>query len=350
MVRWVLGLLWMIPLQASATVLSHDTWEDGAEVTFATDHCPGDCSAVLFQPDSYPFTVDYVYVMVGPGSLEVTASVLVLDAGTSLYPDTAEVLGGADEVALQADGAAWVEVDLEELGKSATITGGRFGVAVCYLEDDDPCGSWGVGLDGGPGVVSDGGVVYLDPTENCASGVCTGASGSHAWANLAEDANWLLRVADEPWEPSQTDDDDSAGDDDTTGEADDDTSGTTEDLVVEGIEPNAIKEGDFSEFVISGTGFDPESEVYFGQLRVLPVDVTGDTSIIGAFPDGLIEGTYDVCVANPGDSSSCLAGALQVLPASGCGGCTTGPRATGAATAGLVMGLLLLALRRGTRH
>ena len=359
--RWVLGLLWLIPLQASATVLGHDGWEDGAAVAFATDHCPGDCSAVLFQPDIYPFTVNYVYTVLGPDLEDVTVAVRVMDAGTSLYPDADAVLGGAEDVVLESTGgSSWIEVDLTEVGTAATITAGRFAVAICYLESDDPCGEFGVGMDSGPGVVPDGGVAYIDPSQGCNSGICTGASGSHAWANVAADGNWLLRASDEPWDPTApTDDDDSAGDDDTADDdtslpgddtTDDDTAGTPGEVALEGIEPNAIKEGDFSEFVISGSGFGEDSEVYFGQLRVLPVDVTGDTSILGAFPDGLGEGSYDVCVANPGVSSDCMLDALQVLPASGCGGCSTESGPSGAAAVGAALGVTLALLRRRSRR
>ena len=349
MSRW-LSILALLPLQASATVLTHDTWVEGAEVVLELDHCPADCVAVVFEPPTTPFTVNYVYAVGGPAQADLTFDLLVLDVGSSLYPDIEAVVGGVDDrVVTMGEDASWFEVDLAAEGTPATVLDGRVAVALCFAEDGDPCGSWGIGHDGGPAVVPDGGMVHIDPAQSCSSGVCTGDSGGRAWANLDLDANWLIRASDEPWDYAPGDDDDSAeipGDDDTTGiPADDDTQATT--LSISAVEPDAIKEGDFTEFTLTGSGFDEATDVFVANERVLPVDVTSSETITGVFPEELEVGAYDVCVQAIDGRSDCLVEGLRVLAASGCGGCSTTKGRVGVSTMTGLFALWLLRRRIG---
>ena len=343
MSRW-LSILALLPLQASATVLAHDTGD--TDVTFGLDHCAGDCLAVVFEPPTTPFTVNYVYAVGGPAGAELSLDVLVLDVGSSLYPDIEAVVGGADDVVVSAgEEAGWFEVDLTTEGTPATVLDGRVAVALCFPEGSDPCGTWGIGHDGGPAVVPDGGMLYIDPAQSCSSGVCSGDSGAQAWANLDIDANWLVRAADEPWEFAPGDDDDSAeipGDDDTA-MPDDDTQGSG--VTIAMIDPDAIKEGDVTEFTLTGTGFDEDTDIYVANERVLPVDVTSPETVMGLYPDGLEIGTYDVCVQALDGSGDCLVDGLRVVAASGCGGCSTAQGSIGASTTLGLVGLWLLRRR-----
>jgi len=348
MSRW-LSILALLPLQASATLLVNDTWDEDAEVAFGLDHCAGDCVAVVFEPETTPFIVNHVYAVLGPDATEQVLDALVLDVGASLYPDIEAVLGSAEAVAVTVtEESAWLEIDLAAEGTPATVVDGRVAVALCFPEDSDPCGDWGVGRDLGPAVIPDGGMLYVDPARSCSSGICSGDSGSQAWTHLGDGGNWLIRASDDPWDIEPGDDDDSAevpGDDDTAG-TDDDTESST--ATISAIEPDAIKEEDIVEFTISGTGFDENTDVYVADERVLPVDVTGPQTIVGMFPDGLQVGDYDVCVQAPGGASDCLVEGLRVVPASACGGCSTAQGGVGAS--GMLGAVAMWLLTRRARR
>jgi len=363
----LLSLL-LVPVQASATVYYHDTWYDGAQVALQLGNCPGECNAVVFTPDSYPYTVNYVYAIGGPAGAQLSFDVLILDAGTELYPDVEAVLGGADGVEItigNQQNGDWFEVDLTQLGTPATITSGRFGVAFCMVETNNPCNTWGLGADDGPAVIPDGGMIWVDPLEGCIGGACIGGGGDRSWARLSSwtDRNWIIRASDYQWapgDPTDDDDDDAADDDDDAADddaadddddaadddaADDDDDVQPTDILVEAIEPAAINMGDASTFTISGTGFLDDAELFFGNLRIMPIDVIDEGNIEGVFPSDLDVGVYNVCVENIDGSDDCLLNGLEVVESDGCAGCSTSRSPVGATVAGLAF-LIVLALRR----
>ena len=369
--RIALLLLLLVPYQASATVYYHDTWYDGAQVALQLGNCPGECDAVVFQPDSYPFTVNYVYAIGGPANAQLSFDVMILDAGTQLYPDMDAYLGGADDVQIQIgnqQNGDWFEVDLAALGTPATITSGRFAVAFCFLQSNSPCNTWGLGSDTGPAVIPDGGMIWVDPIQACLAGMCIGGGGDYSWANLASwaDRNWIIRASDTQWAPGNpTDDDDDAVDDDDAADddaadddddaadddaADDDDDADDDDVIannvkVDAIEPGATTVGDQSTFIVSGEGFQDGADLYLGNLRVMPIDVEDAQTIEGAFPADLTEGYYNVCVENPDSSEDCLLNGLEVVAPSSCSGCSKTRSPVGATVGGLAL-LLLLAVRR----
>ncbi len=342
---------------AGATVLYHDTWYDGAQVALQLGNCPGECDAVMLQPGSYPFQVNYVYAIGGPAYETLTFDVVVMEVVGGM-PDVDSYLGGASNVEIQVGQQAyWFEVDLTQLGTPATVQSGKFAVAFCFLPQNVPCNSWGLGSDEGPPVIPDGGLIYLDPAQYCIGGNCGGGGGDYGWANLVSFAprNWIIRASDTHWEPGQPTDDDDVGDDDVgdddtagdddTGAGDDDTAGDDDGglpLGVDAIDPAVINEGDQSAFVIEGTGFADGADVFIGSLRVMPVDVEGPERIEGAFPADLAVGYHTVCVENPDSEDDCLINALHVVSSAGCGSCQLSPRR--APLAALPLAALIAAL------
>ncbi len=354
------------PLSAGATVLYWDTWYDGAQVALQLGNCPGECDAVVFTPPSYPFTINYVYAIGGPADATLNFDVRIMDAGTQIYPDYDAYLGGADDVQIQIGNEQegdWFEVDLAQLGTPAVVESGRVAVAFCFLESNNPCQSWGLGSDGGPAIIPDGGLIYVLPGEMCFQGQCMGGGGDRSWATLPSfgtDRNWIIRASDYQWEPGQpTDDDDSTptdDDDDVADDDDDDTTPTDDDdddvvdddtwsgdVKIDGISPDVINEGDLSPFTVAGSGFHEDADLYLGNLRVMPIDIDSSDVIEGAFPDGLAEGYHNVCVENPDSSEDCLINGLHVIGTSSCDGCSMSRGSTGVSLAllGSALGLLL---------
>jgi len=352
---------------ASATVLFHDTWYDGAQVALQLGNCPGECDAVVLTPDSYPFTVNYVYAIAGPDGASISFDVRIYGTNGN-YPDLDNYLGGADDVQISLQQAYWFEVDLQSLGTPAVIESGSFAVAFCFNEQNNPCNTWGLGTDEGPPVIPHGGVIWLDPAQGCLGGACVGGGGDWSWANLSTytSRNWIMRAADSQWNPGDPTDDDDTGDDDTgdddtgdddtgdddTGDDDtvDDDTGDDDDLApirVVGIEPAAINEGETMGFLVTGEGFADDADLFVGQLRVMPIDVEDSETIEGVFPEGLDAGYYNVCVENPDSSEDCLLNGLEVIAAGGCGGCAVGPVPAGSALgAAIAAGIVFLARRR----
>jgi MYXO-CTERM domain-containing protein len=352
----------IIALPAGATVLAVDGWTEGVEVAVQVDACPGSCAAVVLTPPAYPFTVEHVYAIAGPEDQTVRFDVRVLDVGTQLYPDTAALLGGAEGVEREVGGTewSWIEVDLAAEGTPAEIQSGRFAVALCFAADSDPCGAWGLAVDPGP-AMTDGGLRWILPGEACNGGSCLGGTGEYAWSTLAAsgvDANWIIRVADEAWDPSAGDDDDSAaptdddtGDDDDDTASDDDTAGDDDSTAdgavrVDTIDPATVHEGDVLEFVVTGDGFDEDADLLLGDLRVMPVDVDDGVTVSGMFPSGLDVGLHDVCVVNPDSDVDCLELGLEVIAVDDCGGCATTPAPTGVTLVTALAALAALAWRR----
>ncbi len=103
--------------------------------------------------------------------------------------------------------------------------------------------------------------------------------------------------------------------------------------------------GDASTFTISGTGFLDDAELFFGNLRIMPIDVIDEGNIEGVFPSDLDVGVYNVCVENIDGSDDCLLNGLEVVESDGCAGCSTSRSPVGATVAGLAF-LIVLALRR----
>ena len=100
--------------------------------------------------------------------------------------------------------AGWFEVDLAASGTPATITSDQFAVAICFLPQDDPCMSWGLGTDEGPAVSPDGGVVYLSPGLFCFDYSCIESfPSSPTWCLLSAwtDRNWIMRASGAQWTP-----------------------------------------------------------------------------------------------------------------------------------------------------
>ncbi len=358
--RWVaLGLFlsyWAMP--AGATVLYVDMWQDGDQVAVELGNCPGECDAVVLTPPSYPFDVNYVYAIGGPDGSNLTfdVKIVAVDQGE---PDLDTVLGGADGVDVYVPTANWFELDLTALGTPATIASGQFAVAICFLEENSPCYSWGLGADDGPPIIPDGGYIYADMGQYCNQAGCGGGSDAYAWYTLSSfgaPRNWILRASDVHWEPGQPtdddddDDDDDAADDDTGGDddddADDDTgdddTGQTEELDVNAITPDVINEGDLSGFQVTGVGFQDGADLRIGNLFIMPIDVESGTVIEGAFPEGLTTGYYDVCVENPDNEEDCLMGGLHVVSSSGCGNCSSSSPGATSAAAGASITLLFL--------
>ena len=369
MARWSLLIAAAVALSvtssASSTVLFHDTWYDGAQVALQLGNCPGECDAVVLTPNSYPFTVNYVYAIAGPDGSTISFDVGIYGTNGN-YPDLDNYLGGADDVEISLQQAYWFEVDLQSLGTPATIQSGSFAVAFCFKEQNNPCNTWGLGSDEGPPVIPHGGVIWVDPSMGCLGGTCVGGGGDWSWANLSSYAsrNWIIRAADAHWEPgdpTDDDDDDDTGDDDTadddTGDddtADDDTADDDtgdDDLApirIDSIEPAAINEGETMGFLVVGQGFADGADLFIGQLRVMPIDVEDSQNIEGVFPEGLEPGYYNVCAENPDSSEDCLLNGLEVISAGGCGGCAVGPVRAGSVLAlGLLAAGLLIVRRRG---
>jgi hypothetical protein len=360
----------LTPVSAGATVLYWDTWYDGAQVALQLGNCPGECDAVVFTPPTYPFTINYIYAIGGPANSTLNFDVRIMDAGTQIYPDYDAWLGGAEDVQIEIgneqDGD-WFEVDLTQLGTPAVVESGRVAVAICFRENNNPCQTWGLGSDGGPAVVPDGGLIYVLPGEMCFQGSCFGGSGDRSWATLSSfgtDRNWIIRASNYQWEPGNpTDDDDDDttptdddDDDDDTTPTDDDTGDDDDDAVdddtgsvdvkIDAITPDVVNEGDLSPFTVSGAGFHEDADLYLGNLRVMPIDIDSSDSIEGAFPEGLAEGYHNVCVENPDSSEDCLINGLHVIGVSSCESCSVSRGSARVSLALLAATLALLVWRR----
>ena len=363
---WFLVVCWISP--AGATILSVDMWQDGDQVAVELGNCPGECDAVILTPPSYPFEVNYIYAIGGPDGSNLTfdVKIVAVDQGE---PDLDNVLGGADGVDVYVPQANWFELDMTMLGTPATVTSGQFAVAICFLEENSPCYSWGLGADDGPPIIPDGGYIYADMGQYCNQAGCGGGSDSYAWYTLSQfgaPRNWIVRASDVHWEPGEepTDDDDDDDDDDATDDdtgddddqtdddAGDDDTGTGDTLHVDSITPDVVNEGDLSGFLVAGTGFQDGADLRIGNLLVMPIDVESAVAIEAAFPDGLATGYYDVCVENPDNEEDCLMSGLHVVSSAGCGNCSSSaPGATAMAASATVtllfgFGGLLFARRR----
>ena len=374
------SIVLMSASQSDAEILYNDNWQDLAQVAIQLGNCGGECDAVVLEPNSYPFEVNYVYAIgsgAGGGGGSLVADVKILGVDGSDQPDLDDELGGLEAADVELSGAQWFEISLG-LGTPAVIESGKFAVAFCFYSEEpfEPCNYVGLGCDSGP-MVTGGGYVYANIGQTCAGfQQCIELfPADYNWytnATLGLNRNWIIRASDTQWSPEQGDDDD-AGDDDTadddTGDddagdddssaADDDTSLPDDDVVadvkVESIEPAQIDQGDTSRFVVSGTGFQDELDVFLGNVRVSQVDVENDVEIEGIFPAELTVGPLDVCVENPDGGADCLLQGLTVMeqeeepPVTNDCDCSVAgaPARTAAAVAlGALVGVALLGYRR----
>jgi len=333
MYRTALSLAMSIALfsatSASADILYNDSWVDLSTVAIQLGNCGGECDAVVLEPDSYPFEVNYVYAIgsgAGGGGGSLVADVWILGVDGSGYPDLDNNLGGVEAVDVELSGAQWFEVGMN-LGTSATIDSGTFAIAFCFYAEEpfEPCNYVGLGCDLGP-MVNDGGFIYASMGQMCSGfqeciELWPADFNWYTNAALGLDRNWIIRASDVQWSPEQGNDDDDASDDDASDDdasdddASDDDAGDDDvvgEVIVESIEPNDIDQGDTSTFVITGSGFDDEADVFLGSTRVSQIDVDGGTSIEGVFPAELPAGLFDVCVENPDGGADCKLQALEV--------------------------------------
>ena len=315
---------------ASANILYNDNWVDLSTVAIQLGNCGGECNAVVLEPNSYPYEVNYVYAIgsgAGGGGGSLVADVWILGVDGSGNPDLNNNLGGLEAADVELSGAQWFEISLG-LGTPATITSGKFAVAFCFYSEEpfEPCYYVGLGCDLGP-MVTDGGFIYASMGQ-----VCSGFQecielwpADFNWytnAAMGLNRNWIIRASDVQWSPEQGDDDDAGDDDASDDDAGDDDSVVDDDsqddddvvgeVIVESIEPNEIDQGNTSTFAITGTGFQDGADVFLGNTRVSQIDVDGGTSIEGVFPAELPAGVFDACVENPDGGSDCKLQALEV--------------------------------------
>lgn len=314
---------------ASANILYNDSWVDLSTVAIQLGNCGGECDAVVLEPNSYPYEVNYVYAIgsgAGGGGGSLVADVWILGVDGSGKPDLNNNLGGLEAADVELSGAQWFEISLS-LGTPATITSGKFAVAFCFYSEEpfEPCNYVGLGCDLGP-MVSDGGFIYASLGQMCSGfqeciELFPGDFNWYTNAAMGLNRNWIIRASDVQWSPEQGDDDDDAsdddaGDDDTSDDdaSDDDASDddVVGEVIVESIEPNDIDQGDTSTFAITGSGFHADADVFLGSTRVSQIDVDGGASIEGVFPAELQPGVFDVCVENPDGGADCKLQALEV--------------------------------------
>lgn len=320
-------ILLAVPSLASATLVYNDDWDEGDTTAFQMGNCGGECDAVVLEPASYPFEVNYVYSMASGaagGSAVLLADVWVTTVSDGGNPELGNIIGGMEAASVTLEAAGWFEVDIT-LDTPVTIESGKFAVAFCFYDDKsfEPCNYVGLGADTGP-MVGGGGFVYA------ADGMaCVGFQeceeywpSTHTWytnSQLGLNRNWIIRASDEPWSPETTGDDDddngSGDDDDVTGE-----------VIVTSIEPASIIVGDTSVFQITGEGFGSDSDaadVFLGSTRVGEIDIDGGTQIEGIFPAELPIGSHDVCVELDNGAEDCKLAALEVkdVDPAGADGC-----------------------------
>ncbi len=352
--------LGMLPATAAADILYNDNWQKGDSTAFQMGNCGGECDAVVLEPESYPYDVNYVYALAtgaAGGSGVLLADVWVTTVDGSGKPELGNILGGMEAASVTLDSASWFEVDLT-LDTPVTIESGQFAVMFCFYEDEkgfEPCNYVGLGADLGP-MVSGGGYIYA------ADGIaCVGFQtceeywpSTHMWYSneqLGLDRNWIIRASDISWSPEipgDDDDDDNSGDDDDN---DDDVS--AEEVIVVSIEPASIVVGDTSVFTVTGQGFGSDTDavdLFFGSTRISGIDVDAGIQIEGVFPEDLPVGIHDVCVETDAGGEDCKIAALEVREvdpagADGCD-CTVTPARAGAAGAALLWLGGLLGYRR----
>ncbi len=327
-------VLLTLPTLASATLVYNDNWEEGDSTAFQLGNCGGECDAVVLEPSSYPFDVNYVYAMASGaagGSAVLLADVWVTSVSDGGKPELGNILGGMEAASVTLDAATWFEVDLT-LDTPVTIESGEFAVAFCFYEDEkgfEPCNYVGLGADSGP-MVTGGSYIYAADGMACV-GFQTCEEywpSTHTWytnAQLGLDRNWIIRASDVSWSPESggDDDDDASGDDDDNSGDDDDVVG---EVIVTSIEPASVVLGDTSVFMITGEGFGSDSDavdVFLGSTRVSDIDVDGGTQIEGLFPAELPVGMHDVCVELDNGAEDCKLAALEVrdVEPAGADGC-----------------------------
>ena len=352
-----------LPDPATATIYYNDNWEKGDSTAFQLGNCGGECDAVVLEPESYPFDVNYVYAMASGaagGSAVLLADVWVTSVDDSGRPDLNNILGGMEAASVTLEAATWFEVDLT-LDSPVTVESGEFAVAFCFYEDEkgfEPCNYVGLGADTGP-MVSGGGFVYAKDGMACVGfQTCEEYWPSTAsWYTndqLGLDRNWIIRASDTSWSPEtggDDDDDDASSDDDDVSSDDDDAAG--EEVIVESIEPSSIIVGDTSVFTVTGQGFGSDADavdLFLGSLRVDGIDIDGEIQIEGVFPAELGVGVHDVCVETDSGREDCKLAALEVKEvepetADGCD-CTLASTRVGAGLVALLLFGGVLGYRR----
>ena len=327
-------LLLALPATAGADILYNDNWQKGDSTAFQLGNCGGECDAVVLEPESYPYDVNYVYAMASGaagGSAILLADVWITSVDGSGKPELGNILGGMEAASVTLEGASWFEVDIT-LDTPVTVESGKFAVAFCFYEDEkgfEPCNYVGLGADLGP-MASGGGYIYAADGMACV-GFQTCEEywpSTHTWYSneqLGLDRNWIIRASDVSWSPEtpgDDDDDDNSGDDDDNGDDD----ATAEEVIVTSIEPASIVIGDTSVFTVTGQGFGSDADaldLFFGSTRISGIDVDAGTMIEGVFPEALPVGTHNVCVETDAGGEDCKIAALEVrdVDPAGSGGC-----------------------------
>jgi len=343
-----------LPRPAAATIQYNDNWHEGDSTAFQLGNRGGECDAVVLEPGSYPFDVNYVYAMASGaagGSAVLLADVWITTVDDAGKPELGNILGGMEAASVTLESANWFEVELT-LDTPVTVDSGQFAVALCFYDDKsfEPCNYVGLGADTGP-MVDGGGFVYAQDGMACVGfqqceEYWPSTSTWYTNAQLGLDRNWIIRASDVTWSPEGSGDDD---DDDT---ADDDDDGTAE-VIVESIEPTSIIVGDTSVFTVTGQGFGSDEDavdLFLGSLRVDGIDVDGGTQIEAVFPADLGTGLHDVCVETDSGGEDCKLAALEVKEVEpegtdGCD-CTLASSRVGTALAALVLFGGVLGYRR----
>ena len=186
---------------------------------------------------------------------------------------------------------------------------------------------------------------------------CDGSAGARTWHQVDYlPGDWVIRASNEPVDWEEAGDDDDAGDDDAGDDDDDagdDDAGDDDDddgVVVLGITPATMVEGENIDIAVTGAGFDETAQLYIGAFRASNTTYVSEQRIDAGSPQGIpaSDQPYEVVVALADGSTSSLPGAFTVS-ASG-PGCDCSSSLTGGG-AGPTLALLLVAVilrrRRG---
>ena len=170
----------------------------------------------------------------------------------------------------------------------------------------------------------------------------------YASADIGLSADWVIRASDEQvdWSGAGDDDDDDDASDDDDDAGDDDDDG----MVILGITPSSMVEGEDVDLAVTGSGFDDTAQLYIGAFRASNTTFVSEQRIDAGSPQGIpaSDQAYEVVVNLADGTTSTLPGAFTVQssgPGCDCGSSLTG-RQSRAALMGLLVPLVGLLRRR----
>ncbi len=326
--------------------------------------CPCFCTfegfgATFTAPEE--MSIQYIYMLYS-AMVPVETAVdfhIFQGAGTDDYfltgPESVPTIG--QYLPLQMGSTELMEISVVGSGvQPPTVAAGeQFTVGIVYnYGADDGFGEFEPETSG-HGPTYDGGVssgvnwVYSFDSENC-----DGWNGARTWLQLDYlPGDWVIRVSDEQvdWEDQGDDDDDAGSDDDDAGSDDDDAGSDDDDddgLVVLGITPTSMQEGESIDIAVTGAGFDDTAQLFIGAFRASNTTFVSDQRLDAGSPQGIpaSDTPYEVVVSLSDGSTSTLPGAFTV-EAKG-PGCQSSLVSGGAGLIGLLLfGVVAICRKQG---